>query len=399
MFHQFKYSSTILPLLIGFSIFVTLFLASWVISNNQLEEYEELNTKTQIASEKMEAINRLIHIARTRTRLSHNMVMTEDIFDKDEINMKINALASDFIINRRKFVALDLTAQEKEILDSQQLLYPKIIDKLNLIAELSFEESNAASDQAMHIIFHDVMPMQDKVIDGFTTIMQALDNKVHGDSMAASENNRRNSKARLWLLFFILMVSLITIVVVIRNILKIEERLQNLSATDSLTGILNRRAFHKVIQKEWKNASRCAKPLSIRLIDIDYFKNYNDHYGHQEGDDCLIKIAGILKRIVYRTGDIVARYGGEEFIVVLPSVDKAGADMVAERLLDEVRKENIPHQASETEQIVTISIGYASMLSTPKDSIETLIKAADEGLYKSKRSGKNRASSIALENQ
>ena len=399
MFQQLKYSSTIIPLVIGFSIFVALFLVSWAITSNQLEEYEKLNTKTQMAGEKMEVVNKLISIARTRTRLSQNMLMSKDIFEKDEISMEINSLASDFIINRRLFESLNMTAQEKAIFDSQRPLYPKIKDNLSFITELALEESDAAAEQAMHIIFHDIMPMQDKIIDDFGSIMKTLDDNVHTDSLAASENNRKNSKARLWLLFFILLVSIATIAVVIRNILRIEQRLQDLSLTDSLTGLLNRRAFNEMLQKEWKNASRCAKPLSALLIDIDYFKNYNDHYGHQEGDDSLKSIADVIKRIVYRTGDIVARYGGEEFIVVLPSVDESGAGMVAERLLDEVRKENIPHKASETDEIVTISIGYASMLPSNDNSIEALIKAADDGLYKSKKAGRNRASCIALEDQ
>ena len=399
MFQQLKYSSTIIPLVIGFSIFVTLFLVSWAITSNQLEEYEKLNTKTQMAGEKMEVVNKLISIARTRTRLSQNMLMSKDIFEKDEISMEINSLASDFIINRRLFESLNMTVQEKAIFDSQRPLYPKIKDNLSFITELALEESDAAAEQAMHIIFHDIMPMQDKIIDDFGSIMKTLDDNVHTDSLAASENNRKNSKARLWLLFFILLVSIATIAVVIRNILRIEQRLQDLSLTDSLTGLLNRRAFNEMLQKEWKNASRCAKPLSALLIDIDYFKNYNDHYGHQEGDDSLKSIADVIKRIVYRTGDIVARYGGEEFIVVLPSVDESGAGMVAERLLDEVRKENIPHKASETDEIVTISIGYAAMLPSNDNSIEALIKAADDGLYKSKKAGRNRAFCIALEDQ
>ena len=397
MFQRFKHSSSVTPLIIGFSIFIALFVIIWVVTSNQLKEYEELNTTTQTAGEKMEALNKLISIARERTRLSHDMLMTEDIFEKDEISMRIKSLAGDFIINRRKFVALNLTAQEKAILDFQQPLYPPLIEKLNIIGELAFEESDVATEQAMHIIFHDIMPAQDEIIDGFGTIMQALDNKVHTDSLAASVNNQKNSKIRFWLLFFILLVSIATIAIVLRNVLNIERRLQDLSITDSLTGILNRRAFDQMIRREWKSASRCDKPLSALLIDVDHFKYYNDDYGHQEGDDCLIKIAGVIKRIVYRADDIVARYGGEEFIVVLPSVDESGAGMVAERLLDEIRKENIPHKASETDEIVTISIGYASMIPTHDNSIEALIKAADDGLYKSKKTGRNRASCIALE--
>ena len=219
IFQRFNHSSSILPLIIGFSIFVSLFFTSWVITTNQLKEYEELNTATEIAGEKMEAVNALIRIARARTRLSHDMLVSEDIFEKDEIAMKITLLAGDFILNRRKLVALDLTAHEKAILDAQQPLYPPLIDNLNFVAELALEDTDEANDRARRILLRKVMPVQDEIIDGFGAIMQSLDDKVHAESLAASVNNQKNRRIRLWLLFFILLVSFTTIVIVIRNIL------------------------------------------------------------------------------------------------------------------------------------------------------------------------------------
>jgi|GEM_PF-4147207 len=392
MLQKFNISSTIAPLLIGFSVFIALFFINWSFTSSQLEEYEELNATMEIINEQMEIVNRLIAIARTRTRLSHEMLLAEDVFERDEIAMNISSMAGEFEINRRKLISLNLHERVNTIMESQLTIYPIIIGNLNLAAELALQDTNEATERARNIIIREIMPAQDEIIDGFATIMRILDDKVHHESKAATRHYQDHQRLRLILLFFILLVSIITIAMVINNILRIERRLQDLSKTDPLTGILNRRAFDETVRIEWKNTSRCNKPLSVLLIDIDHFKKYNDYYGHQAGDDILIRVASLIQRIAHRAGDIVARYGGEEFIVVLPAVDHAGACKVANRLLEAVRKERIPHEDSDTESHITISIGHATILPSRSNTIEELIRAADDGLYESKNTGRNKVS-------
>lgn len=166
--------------------------------------------------------------------------------------------------------------------------------------------------------------------------------------------------------------------------------LKQLSYLDALTGVANRRYFDNFIGKEWKRAVREKSSLAIIFIDIDYFKTFNDTYGHQTGDFCLKQIAKAIGEAVKRPGDIVARYGGEEFVVVLPGTDKPGAFKVAEEIRLNVLALKIEHSASRVLNIISISLGVAS--STPViDTIPAvLIKKADEALYKAKENGRNR---------
>lgn len=165
--------------------------------------------------------------------------------------------------------------------------------------------------------------------------------------------------------------------------------LSRLSMCDGLMGIANRRRFDEYFDQEWKRAIRSLTPLSLLMMDIDFFKFFNDHYGHVEGDNCLKIVAQTLAESLQRPTDIVARYGGEEFVVVLPDTDVSGALFVARRLLDSVNSLCIPHAYSSVAAHLTISCGAATMLPCKDLSKEDLIKQADELLYEAKQAGRN----------
>jgi diguanylate cyclase (GGDEF)-like protein len=165
--------------------------------------------------------------------------------------------------------------------------------------------------------------------------------------------------------------------------------LEDLSSLDGLTNIPNRRCFDEFIDREWRHAARKGIPLSLIMIDIDYFKDYNDHYGHQAGDECLKQIGKILKGAVKRPADLVARYGGEEFIAALVDTDIKGAMVVAERIRLQVEALNIPHKSSQIGERVTISVGVATEVPSRDSSFATLIAMADKALYQSKQGGRN----------
>ncbi len=165
--------------------------------------------------------------------------------------------------------------------------------------------------------------------------------------------------------------------------------LQQQACMDSLTGIANRRSFENFALKSWRNMQREEKYLSVIMIDIDYFKPFNDFYGHQGGDDCLRKVAGIMQDIVARPSDLLARYGGEEFVCILPSTDREGADFLAESLRAAVENAALPHEQSTVSGVVTISVGVASTIPNDTQELEDFINAADEALYRAKKSGRN----------
>ena len=180
-----------------------------------------------------------------------------------------------------------------------------------------------------------------------------------------------------------------------QELLKLKEvnlHLESLSSHDGLTGIPNRRNFDRFIKVNWKNAVREQQPLSLIMIDIDYFKVYNDNYGHLAGDCCLILVAKTLASSVGRPIDLVARYGGEEFIAILPNTDKEGAFCVAERMRKSIEKLAIKHAQSGVADCVTISLGVTDIIPQPSDSIVDFIRGADNALYLAKQLGRNRVS-------
>jgi len=166
--------------------------------------------------------------------------------------------------------------------------------------------------------------------------------------------------------------------------------LQKLSSLDGLTGIANRRRFDEFVNNECLRSARENTVLSLILIDIDYFKPYNDNYGHLAGDGCLRQVASALSEVVHRPADLVARYGGEEFVVVLPNTDIDGAIKLADILCKKIRSLNIPHEHSEVADHLTLSLGITSRIACEGSSPTDLIALADEALYQAKESGRDR---------
>ncbi len=175
-----------------------------------------------------------------------------------------------------------------------------------------------------------------------------------------------------------------------RQLEKTNAELQRLSSLDGLTGIANRRQFDTTLDAEWKRIEREHGTLSLILIDIDFFKPFNDTYGHQGGDDCLQRVARILDKTASRPADLVARYGGEEFAVVLPNTDPHGATLVAERVRAAVRALEIPHKGSTVDTHLTISAGIATLTPSNDSGVQMLIELADKALYEAKEQGRNR---------
>ncbi|HSB98072.1 MAG TPA: diguanylate cyclase, partial [Spongiibacteraceae bacterium] len=165
--------------------------------------------------------------------------------------------------------------------------------------------------------------------------------------------------------------------------------MQRLSYNDGLTGLANRRRFDQAMTINWALAQRNQTPLALLMCDVDYFKRYNDHYGHLRGDEALRKVAAIIKRIITRQSDVAARYGGEEFAILLPDTDEEGAKGIAERLQKELLAAGIPHADSQTSPLLTASIGISSFIPTAQQQPRELIQRADEALYAAKAAGRN----------
>ncbi len=163
-----------------------------------------------------------------------------------------------------------------------------------------------------------------------------------------------------------------------------------IATTDGLTQVANRRCFDRRLQSEWPTLIEGQKLLSLIMLDVDYFKRYNDCYGHQAGDTCLVKVASSAALAVRRSSDLFARYGGEEFAVILPHTDAAGAAAVAESIQKAIRDLGIPHQQSDVSEIVTVSMGIATVIPSFGSSPDELVALADRALYDAKQQGRDR---------
>jgi len=179
-----------------------------------------------------------------------------------------------------------------------------------------------------------------------------------------------------------------SLLVLTRKLDSANRELTRLSAVDGLTGIANRRQFDEALLREWRRCLREREPLSLLMVDVDYFKQYNDGYGHQAGDECLKTVAATLRGKLRRPADIVARYGGEEFAAVLPDTAQEGAVRVAESMNSAIQQLGIPHEGSVFGSL-TVSVGVATLVPLQVEGLPRLLGAADWALYEAKREGRN----------
>ncbi|WP_394788062.1 diguanylate cyclase domain-containing protein [Rhodoferax sp.] len=174
------------------------------------------------------------------------------------------------------------------------------------------------------------------------------------------------------------------------KLITLQKELEELSFKDGLTGIANRRLFDSIIDIEWTNARRNHQPLSVVMLDIDYFKQYNDHYGHLMGDDTLRQVAQTLAAAATRARDFVGRYGGEEFILVLPETDAKSAEKIAERCRSMIAQLQIPHAGSSISPFLTACLGVATAMPALDSDMTAFIDSVDKLLYVAKQNGRNR---------
>ncbi|MCS6812299.1 MAG: diguanylate cyclase [Cyanobacteria bacterium] len=243
---------------------------------------------------------------------------------------------------------------------------------------------------------HDVLP-PDKAEIYLSHIRQAL----REQRTVNVEYSLKLGNSDIWFLANVSPLTEYTVLWVARDITDLKQvetrlqqanaELQRLATLDGLTQVANRRSFDERLQLEWRRMERDRAPLCLILCDVDYFKRYNDHYGHQAGDDCLRQVAYTIQATVHRASDLVARYGGEEFAVILPNTTAMGGYHVAEAMRQAVQSLNIPHEQSSVANSVTLSAGVASVVPTPNKTTAMLIASADQALYKAKNQGRNQS--------
>jgi diguanylate cyclase (GGDEF)-like protein/PAS domain S-box-containing protein len=251
------------------------------------------------------------------------------------------------------------------------------------------------SDELVGVNIYDLIHPEDlqnipsqmpEILSGETVLLERRMRTAEGDYRLFERSGRRVEDNRILLLYRDITDRKAAEIA----LAKANRELDRLANIDGLTQIANRRKFESSLRAEWQRLAREQLPLTMILGDIDYFKQYNDLYGHQEGDACLITIAQTLSHILNRPADMVARFGGEEFIILLPNTALEGGIQIAETIRKAIAGLRIPHQGSECSPYVTMSLGVGSL--TPSRSIlpDDLVAVADKALYRAKQDGRNR---------
>lgn len=419
-------NSNIIPI-VTLTIASFIFLVIFIFLNYSfyLIELEEVLAKAEIESKKMQLNSELIELARSRTRITSKIINIQDPFKQDELNQELEGYADKFARLRQKLLLLPLSSEENKILKTHKEIIPIILPSQRKVVESIMHGTRKDKKEAKKILYDIVLPLQGKFVTSFKKLIlleQNLISELSQRSLSTTKNmQQRNYAIIASVLFIIVVLSAIVIIRIntIQNNLrtthtkleqssleleqKVEERTKQLSELnsklkdasqhDELTNIYNRRKFNDFIKNEYHRTNRLKTEFSLILIDIDYFKQFNDNYDHQKGDDVLVSVAAAMSASLPRASDFIARYGGEEFVAILPSTDLIGAEKVAECLRQAVLDEEIPHQYSKVSPYVSISLGLSTYHANDTISTNELIKNADQCLYAAKAKGRNQVAS------
>lgn len=416
-------SSSVVPLvtisIVGFILLVLFISYSY---SRFLNNLEVVLLEEELGSKKMLISSELMELARSRTRITSKIIDTEDYFDQDELNMQLATHAGKFAFLRLSLLELPLTAEERNILAANDAIVPIILPAQRKAVELAMNQNPGDKIIAEKILYDVVLPGQEKLIEGLGKLI-SLEQQRIVELTKQSNSSLQAIKIRNYKIistvFLIAVIFSIIIILRIRNIqrdlrdshkkleeinvnleLKVTERtkklsdlnlqLINTSEHDELTGLYNRRKFNKYLEDEYVRTNRIGSYFSLIMIDVDCFKKYNDHYGHQKGDQCLASVAIAMKKCLSRPVDFIARYGGEEFVIILPSTNLEGAKKVSERVRETIIELNMPHEFSNVASHITISQGITVYHANDSSKINDIIENADQKLYIAKSKGRNR---------
>ncbi|SCA55533.1 putative Diguanylate cyclase [Candidatus Terasakiella magnetica] len=369
-------------------------VASIYIGYQHLTQTQEAWTRDAAYREKVNAAFLMRESVRERSFRLTIASTLDDYFDRDVELEAFRNEAGRFLKAREVLQKLNLTTEEAralETLENNIRLARPIIEK----AMIEVVEEDWSMETRKKL-FNGVIAQID-VLNSLNAFVKVFEKASKREAVKAQkEINKAQNNMILLSAAAVVIALLISWFVLLsenrfkRRVDEDTEKLHDISNTDALTDIPNRRAFDEFLQSSWDQALKSSTDLSLILIDIDYFKLYNDKYGHAKGDETLITVAQTLSKEVNRTSDLVARYGGEEFACILPNTNREGAYAVAEHLKETIEYLKIEHGPSMVSDYITISIGLGSITPCENHNLSTFFKTVDDKLYKAKRSGRNR---------
>lgn len=375
----------------GFATVILLTLLSVTVALLRLDSWNEevfdLVTRVSLEGEYTHTMRDVI---RKREVSIQRMLASNDRFERDEEYVRFTSYAAAYAEAREKL--------EREITSPEiREHYQRVQDAINytqpfheqLTEALIHGNMDAAEIRA---IAAEGSKAQEKVVillDRLVTMQRERHQQV-------IEDYHQTRRQILFLTVLIYVVSVVIAVIVVRQSSKRYKYVSRLSIMDEITGAYNRRYFDMVLEEEWKRSMREYTPVSLVMVDLDFFKDYNEKFGQQMADVCLYSVSKIISGQLKRAADFIARYGGEEFAVVLPNTNAENARLLAERIRRSVEEARIQSAKDSVSPWVTISVGVATTTAEFNQSSSVLIKTADQAMYKSKQSGRNRVTDVNL---
>lgn len=385
---------TTAALAIGFAAILICMLGSIYIGFQHLDQTRGAWQRDAMFREKVRTAFLMREAIRERSYRLTFATSMDDFFDRDEQREIYQASAADFLVARDAMVALRMTPSEKAALDALInriiKLRPAIDNAMDLVVE------GGDSEDALYQM-RIALDGQAGILEGLNAFIGVVEQESSREAEVATRAIAVTQRNMLILSgCAVALAAIIGVMVILREarntrrLRRHRDELAELSTTDALTCLANRRRFDEFLDLEWARAVRSGTTISLVLLDIDHFKNYNDEYGHAAGDDCLTTVAKAMCGVVVRSTDLLARYGGEEFACVLPETDVEAAHRIGEKLRKAVEGLKLKHEKSSVGDHVTISVGIGTITPGPRDDLAKLFELTDGNLYQAKEQGRNR---------
>lgn len=376
---------------VGFATVILLTMIAAAAALWRLDSWNEdvFSLVTRVSAE-AEYTHTMRDVIRKREVSIQRMIAMDDRFARDDEYVRFTSYAAEYAQAREKLESLMTSPEIREHYQRVQAAINYTQPFHEQLTEALIHGNMDAAD--LRAIAVEGSRAQEKVVvllDRLVTMQ-----RERGQKMV--EDYHQTRRQILFLTVLVYLVSIVIAVMVVRKSTNRYKYVSRLSIMDEVTGAYNRRYFDMVLEEEWKRSMREYTPVSLVMVDIDLFKSYNDKFGHQMGDVCLYSITKIISGQLKRAADFIARYGGEEFAVVLPNTNAENARLLAERIRRSVEEARIQAANDSVSSWVTISVGVATTTAEFNQSSSVLIKAADQAMYKSKQSGRNRVTDVNL---
>ena len=376
---------------VGFAVVILLTMLGAAMALWRLDHWnEEVFGLVTRVSDEAEYTHIMRDVLRKRELSIQRMLGTNDRFERDEEYIRFNSVAAEYATAREKLEGMVTTSEIHEQFQRVQAAINYAQSFHEQLTEALIHGNLDSSE--MRAIAVEGSRAQEKVILLLDRLV-SMQRDRHLQAVAAYQSTRRQI---LFLNVMVYLVSVVIAIMVVRQSTRHYKYISRLSIMDEVTGAYNRRYFEMILEEEWKRSMREYTPVSLVMVDLDFFKSYNEKFGQQMGDVCLYSVSKIISGQLKRAADFIARYGPEEFAVVLPNTNAENARLLAERIRRSVEESRIQTADDSVSTWVTVSIGVVTTTAEFNQSSSVLVKSADQAMFRSKQAGRNRVIEVSL---